>query len=87
MPSKGFSLFLTLLDPRGADLLPPRAITYTRTKAVSGNSDIFCIFLNACYRVFFLTGPPFRLTPPKNASTGPPLNFLSVGITFTLPDT
>ena len=28
-----------------------------------------------------------RLPPPKFASTGPPLNFLSVGITFTSPDT
>ena len=33
------------------------------------------------YSVFFF------LAPPKNASTGPPLNFLSVGITFTSTDT
>ena len=37
--------------------------------------------------VFFNWPPPLDWPPPKNASTGPPLNFLSVGITFTLPDT
>ena len=28
-----------------------------------------------------------RLAPPKFAWTGPPLNFVSVGIIFTSPDT
>ena len=43
------------------------------------------------YTVIFLTGPPLKMSldwpPPKFAWTGPPLNFLGVGIIFTSPDT
>ena len=43
------------------------------------------------YRVFFLTGHPpenvSKLAPPKNASTGPPLNLVSMRITLRSSDT
>ena len=37
--------------------------------------------------VFFNWASPLDCPPPKFAWTGPPLNFLSVGIIFTSPDT
>ena len=41
--------------------------------------------------MFFLTGPPLKISldwpPPNLLGVAPPLNFLSVGIIFTLPDT
>ena len=43
------------------------------------------------YRVIFLTGPPLKMSldwpPPKLLGLPPPLNFVSVGIIFTSPDT
>ena len=43
------------------------------------------------YRVIFLTGPPLKMSldwpPPNLLGLAPPLISLSVGITFTSPDT
>ena len=43
------------------------------------------------YRVVFLTGPPLKMSldwpPPNLLGLAPPLISLSVGITFTSPDT
>ena len=61
--------------------------------------DAICIktFINrkkenlVLYRVFFLTGPPLKMSldwpPPNLLGLAPPLISLSVGITFTSPDT
>ena len=52
--------------------------------------DTTLTWVNLCdiiQGVFFNWTSPLDCPPPKFALTGPPLNFLSVGIIFTSPDT
>ena len=97
--SRAFAIATAIVSPHASEsellqrcqecswVIYPQIAELGTLKTSLGNLARFAIPAKT-YRVFFFNWPPPSiLAPPQNASNGPPLDFLSVGITFTSPDT
>ena len=67
--------------------MPRILLSEYRQKCVNKTRNILMLRLDFVQGVFFNWASPLDWAPPKVLRLAPPLNFLSVGITFTSPDT